>query len=75
MIKPIEECHRIIQYEQKRRETIDRAFEAVKEDMPSEAQTRYNQRDIQKRNQKGKNESKFKSRSSELHRGKLSRLC
>ena len=50
MIKPIEECHRIIQYEQKRRETIDRAFEAVKKDMPSEAQTRYNQRDIQKRN-------------------------
>ena len=75
MIKPIEEGHRIIQYEQKRRETIDRAFEAVKKDMPSEAQTRYNQRDIQKRNQKNENESKFKRGDRELHRGKLSRLC
>ena len=57
MIKPIEECHRIIQYEQKRRETIERAFDAIKNDMPSEAQTKYNQRDIQKRKQKEKNES------------------
>ena len=57
MIKPIEECHRIVQYEQKRRETIERAFDAIKNDMPSEAQTKYNQRDIQKRKQKEKNES------------------
>ena len=48
-IKPIEECHRIVKYEQERRQIREQAIEAVKDSMPSEAQTKYNQRDIEKR--------------------------
>jgi len=51
-IKPIEECHRIVKYEQERRQIREQAIEAVKDTMPSKAQTKYNQRDIEKRSRK-----------------------
>ena len=51
-IKPIEQCHRIVKYEQERRQNTERAVEAVKDSMPSKAQTKYNQRDIEKRRQR-----------------------
>ena len=49
LIKPIEEYRRIVKYEQKRRQVGERALEAVKDSLPSETQTQYNQRDIEKR--------------------------
>ena len=49
LIKPIEECHRIVKYEQKCRQVGEQALEAVKDSLPSETQTKYNQRDIEKR--------------------------
>ena len=48
-IKSIEECHRIIKHEQKIREAGEQAIKALKKTMPSEIQTKYNQRDINKR--------------------------
>jgi len=51
-IKPIEQCHRIVKYEQERRQNAEQAVEAVKDSMPSKAQTKYNQRDIEKRRQR-----------------------
>jgi len=48
-IKPVEECHNIIKYEQERRQIGEQSIEAIKDSMPSEIQTKYNQRDIEKR--------------------------
>ena len=49
MIKPVEECHRIVKYERRKRQAGEQVLEAVKDRLPSEIQTRYNQRDIEKR--------------------------
>ena len=49
LIKSLKECHRIVKYEQKRRQVGEQALEAVKDSLPSETQTQYNQRDIEKR--------------------------
>jgi|TARA_R110000765_G_scaffold84565_4_gene163544 hypothetical protein len=48
-ITPIVECHRIIKRGQKTREAGEQAIEALKKTMPSKTQSRYNQRDINKR--------------------------